>query len=98
MLDFSKIKFEDEFINGANELYDIYFIAPKDILPKEYPDAEFATIWLEVSPWDTSYKNAVARVSPTKFSEKYNGYLDYDWTDIFLSEEELNALLKIRED
>lgn len=94
-LDISQVKFEDTYISEEYGTTTLYFIVPKDILEGKYPEAEFATISLEFSNSGFVYCDVNTCCSPTKYVPEEDGYLDYDWFDISLSDEDIGRLLKL---
>ena len=70
-IDISKIEFEELYVSETGDVL-MYFIAPKELVADKYPEAEHATISIELSDPTNSAKTIM--MSPTKDGE------DYDWT------------------
>ena len=91
-----QIKFDEQYDNEKEETITFYFMAPVEILDGRYTDAVSAEISVECMmdgndaflPY-TGYCMA----SPTK-EEPDGSFLDYDWTEIVLSNEELDLLFE----
>lgn len=91
----NKFQFEDRYDSELYETTTFYIIAPKEILGDKYPDAEFATLSIEVPTERMFDYNATVMVSPTKYDEQEEGYMDYDWCDLELPLEDIRKLLDI---
>lgn len=79
-----------------DDRFTIYFTAPLSVLPKEYGDAEFATIAMEFPmehPCDPEY--ATVTVAPTRYSKEDDGYEDYDHAEVELPWDEIESLLDV---
>lgn len=88
-IDISTLTYEELFIN--DNIVTMYFIAPKELVAEKYPEAEFATICIEYCMGDTRRDRYILRMSPTKSVD--DGYLDYDWIDIEMPVDNIEALV-----
>ena len=91
------IRFDERYDDEYHGETTLYFIAPKEMLdnffPKgKYPDAISMEISIEVPTNNIEAENALVSISPTKKTE--DGYGDYDWTDVDIPLEEIEALLR----
>ena len=92
-----RVKFEEEYktIFGTLELY---FVGDtsllKDLIGDKYPEADGMTLCIEVPADKIVDAETSVRVSPFKADEDVTE--DYDWNDINLPEDEINALLRLR--
>lgn len=85
----------DEAWNKEDNATVLYFIAPKEMLCGDYPDAVSMEISLEF-PTDRAEAEYVdVSVSPTIYSEEDDCYEDCDWVDISMPKEEINELIEL---
>lgn len=95
---FSTIREEDYvFLPDTNTL-ECYFIGPKELLnlflAKEYPDAIYSKIKLEVDANErANMERALVSISPVRRTE--NGIEDYDWNYICIPESIRSRLLEM---
>ena len=89
MLD-NRIKFEERYDSYDYNTITLYFIAPKEILTKDYPDAVHAEISVELPMNCITARNASVSISPTNKEGS-----DYDWEDIDLPYDEIEELIKL---
>lgn len=89
-----RITFEERY-DSEDGTTTLYFIAPKEILCYEYPDAEHAEISIELPTNNMEARYATVSFSPTKYDEDEESYTDYDWVDSDLSYEEIEALIDL---
>ena len=97
MLD-KRIRFDDSHINEELEIITLYFIAPTDLFDNIDEDAESVEISIECPREYISAEYASVECSPTKYFEEDGCYVDYDWRDIDLPYEEIEALIKLAEE
>lgn len=89
-----RIEFDEGWNKEDNETV-LYFIAPKEMLVGDYPEAISAEISLEF-PTDCAKADYVgAYISPTRYVEEDDGYEDYDWCDLSLSDAYINELIEL---
>ena len=93
MLDKNLIQFEEKYDSEEYETTTIYFIYPKEMLEKEYPDATMATLSIECPTNCIEASTASCVISPTK--KECGGLTDYDWQDIELPYEDIEMLLEL---
>lgn len=73
----------------------LWFTGPKELLWGKYPEAECMEISVEF-PTDRPYaENAIVELSPTKYDEEEEGYIDYDWFEVELPLDEIEALIEL---
>ena len=97
MLD-KRIQFDESYISEEWGTITLYFIAPKDLFDGVDKDAESVEISIECPREYISAKYASVEYSPTKYFEEEDSYMDYDWRDIDLPYEEIEALIKLAEE
>jgi len=97
MLD-KRIKFDESHISEEHDTITLYFTAPKDLFGNIDEDAESVEISVECPREYISARYASVEYSPTKYDEEENAYTDYDWRDISLPYEEIEALIKLAEE
>ena len=95
MLD-KRIEFDESYIDEAEGTITLYFIVPKDLFPEIDEEAEHAEISIECPIGNLSANHSQVQWSPTKW-DGY-GYTDYDWTDISMPYEEIEAFIKLAEE
>lgn len=76
----------------------LWFVAPKEMLNGKYPEAESMEIQIECPTEYISASYANVMFSPTKYDEDEESYVDYDWFDVYMSEEDIEELIKIAEE
>ena len=81
-IDISKIEFEEAYDNALFHEHTLYFIAPKDLVKDQYPEADHSTISLELT-------TQTVMISPTKDG------IDYDWSDIEIDDNTMNGLIAL---
>lgn len=96
MLD-KRIKFDERWDRDDGTTV-LWFVAPKELLPKEYPDAESMEISIECPTENISADYAYVEFSPTKYVEEDGCYLDYDWREFAIPYEEIVELIKLAEE
>lgn len=72
----------------------LYFEAPKELLNGEYPEAEFMTIRVEFPTGNPEPSCSEVSYSPTMYDPEEEAYVDYDWSDMDISYEDVKELLK----
>ena len=97
MLD-KRIKFDESYVSEEHNTITLYFIAPKDLFDGIDEEAESVEISIECPREYISSKYASVEYSPTKYFEEEDGYIDYDWREIDLPYEEIEALIKLAEE
>lgn len=94
MLD-KRIKFDERWDRDDGSTV-LWFTAPKELLPGEYPEAESMEISLEFPTHNLCVEDAIVEFSPTMYDEE--GYTDYDWEEIDIPFNEIGALIKLAEE
>lgn len=93
------IKFEERYDNAEERTTTMYFVAPKellkDILNKDYPDAVSMSIRIEMPTDKIEANYASVSVSPTRYTAEDDSYEDFDWSDVDLPDDEVEALIKL---
>lgn len=89
------IKFDERWDRDDGSTV-LWFTASKELLPGEYPDAESMEISLEFETHDVYAEGAIVEFSPTKYNK--DGYIDYDWKEIDIPFDEIEALIKLAEE
>jgi hypothetical protein len=88
-----RIEFEERYEKGEETT--LYFIAPKEFLYGKYPEAEHAEISIEFPTAHPEARYAQVEISPTRYDEEEDCYTDYDWREIQLPYEEIEALINL---
>lgn len=96
MLD-KRIKFDERWDRDDGTTV-LWFTAPKNLLPREYPEAESMEISIECPTEYISADYATVEVSPTKYDEETGCYTDYDWQEFDFPYDEIQALIKLAEE
>ena len=76
----------------------LYFSAPKDLFENTDEEAEGIEISVECPREYVSSSYASVEYSPIIYDEKKNEYIYYDWREIDLPYEEIEALIKLAEE
>ena len=87
------VKFDESFEDKSLGSTVAYFIAPKDILKGRYSDAIHAEISVEFPTGHPEPECCSVALSPTRFED--GAYSDYDWTDISLTDKQIETLLNM---
>jgi hypothetical protein len=95
MLD-KRIEFDERWDRDDGSTV-LWFTAPKELLPGEYPDAESMELSLEFPTHNLYVEDAIVEFSPTKYNED-EGATDYDWQEIDIPIDEIEALIKLAEE
>ncbi len=94
------VEYEEEYENGEFETKILYFIVPREWVYNFKPEARWeavsGTISLEYQVSNPKPKYATVMMSPTRAVFK-GGLEDYDWFDIDLSSEDIEALMSLAE-
>lgn len=97
MLD-KRIEFDERW-NRKDGTCVLWFTAPKELLEiffsNKYPEAEDAEISLEFPTQNLVAGDAIVEISPTKYDEDEESYVDYDWNEIDVPLDEIKALIKL---
>lgn len=83
-----EIEFEESCIDEYYESTTLYFIGPKEMVVGNYPEAESTTISIEFPINSPHSEDATVMISPTKYGS------DYDWSDVYFPEDEIEKLIK----
>ena len=94
MLD-KRIKFEERYDSEDYDTTTLYFVAPKEMLGEKYPTAVHAEISVEFPMERIDPYCASVEISPTGYCNEEDGYFDYDWVDISLPYDEIEALIEL---
>ena len=89
-----RIEFDEAWNKEDNETV-LYFIAPTEMLYGDYPEAVSAEISVEFPTDLAEAEYATVEISPTRYVEEDDGYEDYDWREIIIPDEEINALIEL---
>ena len=94
-----RIVFEEKYDSEDYKTTTLYFTAPKELLKttmiKDYPEAAAMEISVEFPMNKLEAKYADVAVSPTRYIEEDDSYEDYDWYDIDLPYDEIEALINL---
>lgn len=83
-----EIEFEESYVDEYYETITLYFIGPKEMIARNYPEAESTEILVEFPINSPHSEHATVMISPTKDGS------DYDWSNICLPEDEIDKLIK----
>ena len=97
MLD-KRIKFDESYISEEYDTITLYFTGPKELLIGDYPEAESMEISVECPREYICSEYANVEISPTMYDEENDGYTDYDWREISMPLDEVEALIKLAEE
>jgi hypothetical protein len=93
-VDISKIKYEDRYECEEYNTTTLYFIAPKELLNDKYPEAVHSEISVEYPTHKPEACASRVMITPTRKCGD-NDYEDYDWFDIDLPLEHIEALINL---
>lgn len=79
--DISLVKFEEGYTNVENCTTTLYFIAPKECLSDQYPEAIHSEISVEFPTNQPEACFASVMMSPTRLTDD-GGSEDYNWFDV----------------
>lgn len=82
-----RVVFEEMYKDSLNCSVTLYFIAPKEMFPEKYSDADHVTISVEFPEKLSEPRYATVMYSPT-----FEG-TDYDWNDWDIPYEDIEKLL-----
>ena len=89
-----RIEFDEAWNKEDNETV-LYFTAPKEMLWSDYPEAVSMEISVEFPTDHAEATYATIECSPTRYVEEDDGYEDYDWCELNLSDEDVNELIAL---
>lgn len=92
--DISKVEFEERYENKEYETVTLYFMAPKEWLNGNFPEAVHSEISVEYPIDHPEAIYATVMMSPTKTDTDGNSE-DYDWFDITLLPSEIELLMDL---
>lgn len=84
-----RIIFDEKHENEIFETTILYFMGPKELINKRYPEAESMEISVEFPTKRPKAEYATVSFSPTKDG------LDYQWSEITISPEDINELIAL---
>lgn len=94
-----RVKFEETYVSENYGTTTHYFIIEKSLLeelyPNKYPEACRGEISVEFPTDCPEAREADVCISPTAYDEENDGYTDYDWNDISIPYEEIEALFEL---
>ena len=93
-----RIKFEESVISAEHGTITLYFTGPKELLGRDYPEAEAMELSIECPREYISADYANVEISPTRYVEEDDSYEDYDWREVSLLEGEVEELIKLAEE
>ena len=82
-----EFELEEKYVNEEYGNTTLYFIGPKEMIIKDYPEAESTEISIEFPTSIPHSEYATVMISPTKDG------LDYDWSDKYFIPEEIDNLI-----
>ena len=92
-----RVRFDETYVSEEYGTTTHYFTIEKSLLeelfPNKYPEAYCGTISVEYHTNCLVTREADVAVSPTEYNEENHSYTDYDWNDISIPYEEVEALL-----
>ncbi len=89
-----RIEFDEAWNKDDGETV-LYFTAPKELILGDYPEAVSIEISIEFPTDHAEAEYATVEISPTRYVEEDDGYEDYDWREIIIPNEEINALIEL---
>ena len=91
-----RVKFEEAYVNEDYGTTTHYFTIEKSLLeelyPNKYPEACGGEISVEFPTGCPEAMVADVCISPTEYDGESGAYIDYDWNDVSLPYEEIEAL------
>ena len=93
----NRIYFEEKYESDEYGTTTLYFIAPKKMLDGKYPEAEHTEISIEFPTSQPEAQYATVMFSPSRYSEEAEGFTDYDWYDVDMPYEDIEALMQLAE-
>lgn len=90
-----RIEFDERYDDEEEGTTTLYFTAPKEMLDGDYPEAVSMEISVELPTDDMEARYASVEFSPTRYVEEDDGYEDYDWYDVEMSNEDIEALIDL---
>lgn len=88
-MDMTGVQFTERYDSKEYGTTTLYFDAPKELLPNQYDDAEYAEIAIECPTDLIEACSAGVGISPV------NDGSSYDWCDIDLQYEEIDDLIDL---
>ena len=92
-IDFSKVTLDDVYIDKEYGEVTYYFMAPKELTSDIYPDAVSSEISIAFPIGHDELSCAYVMMSPTR--DEGDALVDYDWSDVSISETEFDKFMKI---
>ena len=80
-----KIEYDEMHYNEITATAELYFIMPKDLFDKKYPEAIGGELRIEFPVEFPKSTYAISEYSPTRYDKNEDCYVDYNWTEIILS-------------
>ena len=93
----SRIYLEEIYESEEHGTTTLYFIAPKEMLDGKYPNAEHTEICIEFPTNKPEAHYSSVRFSPSRYDEEKQAFTDYDWYDVEMSYEDIEALIELAE-
>lgn len=94
-----RVKFEETYVSEDYGTTTHYFTIEKSLLeelfPNKYPEACRGEISVEFPTDCPDAREAEVCISPTEYDEENDGYTDYDWNDVSIPYEEVEALFDL---
>lgn len=87
------VEFDERYDSDEYNTTTLYFTAPKELLPDDYPDAVSAEISIEFLANHPFYHEASVMISPTNAEGN-----DYDWDDWLIDAGIFDKLVRIAEE
>ena len=89
-----RIEFDEAWNKYDGETV-LFFTAPKEIFDEDYPEAVSMEISIEFPTEHAEASYAIAECSPTRYVEEDDSYEDYDWSQLSISNEDINELIAL---
>ncbi|MEE1084975.1 MAG: hypothetical protein UH850_14710 [Paludibacteraceae bacterium] len=89
-----RIEFDEAWNKDDGETV-LYFTAPKELILGDYPEAVSMEISVEFPTDHAEAEYANVECSPTRYVGEDDGYEDYDWCELSLSNEDINELIEL---
>ena len=91
----SRIEFDERYDDEEDGTTTLYFTAPKEMLDGDYPEAVSMEISIELPTDNMEAMYASVSLSHTRYVEEDDVYEDYDWYDVLMPYEEIEALIDL---
>lgn len=90
-----KIEYDEMHYNEITATTELYFMIQKDLYNGKYPESIGGELRIEFPVEFPKSTYAISEYSPTRYDKNENCYVDYNWTEIILSNSQTNKLIQM---